>query len=126
MGTTHILLIFTTKMPPSNIVKKTKQEGGESSAAASKRRKIKFSGPIATTNFPMSSHLLNQPPPTQTTGVRLHQDEEQSTDDGLVSSLITRQNLIMGYHMAQMLERVEDLWRQNLTSEVDKLKKLEA
>ncbi|PWA76772.1 zinc finger, RING/FYVE/PHD-type [Artemisia annua] len=112
-------------MPPRNIVKKTKQVGGESSAAASKRRRIELWDPFAT-NFPLSAHLLNQPPPTQTTGAGLHQDEEQTADDGLISSLIPQQNFIMEYHMARMQQSVKDLWRRNLTSELNKLKDLEA
>ncbi|GKC99553.1 zinc finger, RING/FYVE/PHD-type containing protein [Tanacetum coccineum] len=72
----------------------------------------------------MSAHLLN---PSQTTGAGLQQDEEQTADDdGLLSSLIPQQNLLMGYHMTQMLQSVEDFWRRHLTSELKKFKDLEA
>ncbi|GJZ82030.1 hypothetical protein Tco_0647024 [Tanacetum coccineum] len=109
-------------MAPRKIGKKT-NGAGECSAAASKRRRIGFSDPIVT-NFPMSAHLLN---PSQTTGAGLQQDEEQTADDdGLLSSLIPQQNLLMGYHMTQMLQSVEDFWRRHLTSELKKFKDLEA
>ncbi|KAI7749320.1 hypothetical protein M8C21_023655 [Ambrosia artemisiifolia] len=112
----------------------------ESSAAAKKRMRMDIMNgtngvPFTSrfTQFPSIHMLQTQRKPIGTdlrlappSPVRLRpQDQLDAADDGLISTLIPQQNFIINYHMNQMVQSVEELWRRNLAEELKKRKEME-
>ncbi|PWA76771.1 zinc finger, RING/FYVE/PHD-type [Artemisia annua] len=104
----------------------------ESSNAANKRRRVEimnhtsgvpFTNPI--TQFP-SMHLLGQQQNRNVTrlfGTDL--EVSLSAENDIVSSLMPHQNVVVSFHMNQMLRSLEDFWRSNLSEELKKIKEME-
>ncbi|GJR96011.1 zinc finger, RING/FYVE/PHD-type containing protein [Tanacetum coccineum] len=50
---------------------------------------------------------------------------QRAAENDLLSSLIPQQNFLIGFHMNQMLQHVEEFWRRHLSEELKKTKEIE-